>query len=126
MARHSFFNEFKGDESAGDSGLFLCQKCLASDKCALLETHSPFRIGFDRRRVFIHIVAIEQIAHLQPQEIPRAESRRFNPKARPLSISLSQRRPTLSARYRTRNRILRYSRFCASKQGRSPIVASQV
>ena len=77
VARYSFLNEFKGDETAGDSGLFLCQKRLAADECAFLKTDRPVRIGFKWRRVFVHVVAIEQIAHLQPEEIPRAEPSRF-------------------------------------------------
>src|SRR4029077_11598615 len=62
---------------ASDSGLFLRQEGLAADEFAFLEADGPIRIGFERRRVFAHVVTIEQIAHLQPEEIPRAEPSRL-------------------------------------------------
>ena len=77
MARHGLLDEFEGDEPASDTGLLLRQEGLASDEFAFLKADSPVCIGFKRRRVFAHVVAIQQIPHFQPEKIPCAEPRRL-------------------------------------------------
>src|SRR5262245_35478590 len=45
------------------------------DKFAFLKTHGPFSTSFNRTRFFTDIVAVEQIAHFQAQQVSRSEPR---------------------------------------------------
>ena len=77
MAWHGLLNQFERHETASDPGLFLRQERLAADEGTFLEADGPIRIGFEWRRVFTHVVAIEQIAHFQPEKISCAKPCRF-------------------------------------------------
>src|SRR5512146_844585 len=79
MARYGFLQQFKSREPASGSRLCLRLQRFSADKVAFLKIDRPIGSGFDRRRVLIDIVAVQQIAHLQAQEISCSEASWLEP-----------------------------------------------
>ncbi len=70
--------EPEADQLPGDAALLLRpERVVAGEGRALVELHDPAEPGLERRDGVVDLVAVERVAHLEPQRVARAESDRL-------------------------------------------------
>src|SRR5918995_377060 len=81
--------ELEADQLPGNPpGLLRPERGIAGEGAALVQLHDPAEPGLKRRRGVVDLVAVERVAHLQPERVAGAEADR-------LSAGLDQRLPDL-------------------------------
>ena len=65
-----------------DAAFPLVQQRVAAHEVALVERDRPRQPGLEGRALLADVVAVERVAHLQPEGVARAEARRQRPERR--------------------------------------------
>ena len=116
VARHRALGHLEPDQLAAHGPAARTRSMrLAADELALGGLHDPAEAGLERVRRVVDVVAVERVAHLEPQRVARAEAdraprRRRGPRrAAPFhsSLGLVGRRRTARSRPRRCSRCAR-------------------
>src|SRR6478735_5629112 len=70
--------ELEADQAASDTALLLhAQRLEAEERRALVELHDPAEVGLERGDGIVDLVAVEGVAHLEPERVAGAETDRL-------------------------------------------------
>jgi len=97
VARHGAVGHLEADQlAARPRGAHLLDR-VAADEVALAGLDDPAESGLQGVRRLIDVVAVERVAHLEPQRVARAEPDGTAPAPRPACNSADQRRGVSAA-----------------------------
>src|SRR5687768_18529153 len=77
MARYGFLQDFEGDQPTGRAYSCLVVECLLAEKVAFAKIYCPFRSSLNWRRLLADIVPVQQVSHLQTQQISCSQTGRL-------------------------------------------------
>src|SRR2546428_81699 len=83
MPRHGLLEELKRHEAPHQAPVLLAQQGLPPDELPLVEGHDPVHPRLQRGGLFGDIVPIQEVGHLQAQEVPGAEADRLETRRTP-------------------------------------------
>ena len=78
VARDALLQQFERDQLLRRPFFLLLEQGRAADKVALREVHGEGRARLERGGLLVNVVAIQQIADLQAQEVARPQSARLD------------------------------------------------